>query len=340
MKQFTFEKKWQKFWNNYANNLILISEGDDYANYDSFPADYRRICQQLSLARTRCYSLALCERLEKLVFDGHNQLYGNQKTPWLKIANYLFIDFPITVRKHKVAFYSSLFFFLVPAIIVGIICYFDHSFIYSILPSSNVEQFERMYSNQVDFLGQIRESDTDWKMFGYYIKNNIGISFEVFAGGILAGIGSLFYLFYNGILLGSISTHLTLAGMGANFWSFVCSHSAFELTAIVISGQAGLMLAFALIKPGNASRKDRLMETGREAAIIISGTTIMLIIAAILEAFWSSSTSYEHYVKYSVAAVLWFGVIVFFLFSGRGYKLTQDQQYQAVKLQRDSFDEN
>ncbi len=320
MKQFTFEQKWTSFWDKYAENLILIKAHDHTASLETFPADYRRICQHLSLARTRCYSLFLCERLERLVFEGHNLLYEKQKKPWLKIASLLFIDFPIAVRRHNKALYIAISIFLLPAIMVGVICYFDSDFIYNIMPAYNVREMETMYSDGVKAFGKIRESDTDWMMFGYYIQNNISISFEVFAGGLLAGIGSLFYLFYNGLILGGVGGHLSQYGVADNFWSFVSGHGAFELTAIVIAGQAGLILAGALIKPGNASRKDKLVEKGHQAAIIISGTTIMLIIAAFLEAFWSSSTLIDHGVKYTVAAFFWTGIILFFIFSGRGFQ--------------------
>ncbi len=327
MKQNDFENKWHSFWDEYNNNLSNLEHQKDIFVWDDFPSDYRRICQHLSLARTRCYSLALIEKLQKMVFNGHKLLYSNQKTPWLNVMKFFFIDFPITVREHKVAFYASLIVFLLPAVVVGILSYFDNTFIYNIMPATEVLNMEQMYSDGIETFGKSRESDTDWYMFGYYIQNNISISFQVFAGGLLAGLGTLFYLFYNGILLGSVGGHLTQLGAAENFWSFVCGHGAFELTAIVISGQAGLILASVLINPGNATRRERLVQQGRKAAIIVAGTTIMLIIAAFLEAFWSSSTHIEPQVKYIVAAVLWIAVISFFIFSGRGYIANNDLEH-------------
>jgi len=327
MKQNNFEVQWQSFWIEYNDNLLLLEDKNSDFNWDDFPSDYRRICQHLSLAMTRCYSLALTEKLQKMVFEGHKLLYSNQKTPWLRIVSFFFNDFPVTVREHKLAFFTSLAMFLLPALIVGTICYFDSTFLYNIMSSENVLEMEQMYSEGLDSYGKIRESDTDWMMFGYYIQHNISISFQVFAGGLLAGIGTLFNLFYNGIIIGGISGHLTQFGVGETFWSFVCGHGSFELTAIVISGQAGLILAAALINPGNASRRERLVHQGRKAAIIVAGTTIMLIIAAFLEAFWSSSTHIEPSVKYMVASILWSAVIGFFIFSGRGTIATNDLGY-------------
>ncbi len=340
MKQHSFEQKWQSFWNLFSENLASLEDKKSDFIWDNFPADYRRICQHLSLARARCYSLALTERLQKLVFDGHKLLYSNQKTPWLRVVSFFFIDFPVTVREHKLAFFASLIVFLLPAVVIGIICYYDNTFLYNIMPASNVLEMEQMYSEGLDSYGKIRESDTDWLMFGHYIQNNISISFQVFAGGLLAGIGTLFYLFYNGIIIGGVSGHLTQFGVGDTFWSFVSGHGSFELTAIVIAGQAGLILASVLINPGNATRRERLVQQGRKAAIIVGGTTIMLIVAAFLEAFWSSSTHIEPAVKYSVAAMLWSAVISFFIFAGRGYQAVNDLEFLQNKIHGGNADEN
>ncbi len=338
MKQHNFEKKWQPFWVEFSENLAALDDKHNDSKWDNFPADYRRICQHLSLARTRCYSLALTERLQKLVFDGHKLLYSNQKAPWLRVLSFFFIDFPVTVREHKMAFFASLVIFLLPAIIIGVMCYYDNTFLYNIMPAENVSQMEQMYSTGIETYGKIRASDSDWMMFGHYIQNNISISFQVFAGGLLAGIGTLFYLFYNGVILGGVSGHLTQFGVGDNFWGFVCGHGSFELTAIVIAGQAGLILASVLINPGNASRRERLVQQGRKAAIIVAGTTIMLIVAAFLEAFWSSSTHIDASVKYTVAAALWIFVISFFVFAGRGYQAMNDMQYLQSNIRRGEID--
>ena len=88
-------------------------------------------------------------------------------------------------------------------------------------------------------------------MFGHYIRNNIGVSFQCFAGGLFAGIGSLFFLAYNGAFGGALAGYLTARGLSSTFYSFVATHSSFELTAIVISGAAGLRIGQALLSPGD-----------------------------------------------------------------------------------------
>ena len=156
-------------------------------------------------------------------------------------------------------------------------------------------------------------------MFGFYIKNNVGISFQSFAGGIFFGIGSLMVMLYNGIYIGGITGYLTQIGYGQTFFPFVAGHGSFELTAIAFSGAAGLKIGYALLAPGTISRKIALRTAGREAAWIIYGSTVMLLIAAFIEAFWSSKAEVSAAVKYSVGLALWVFVISFCVFAGRRY---------------------
>src|SRR3546814_12283951 len=77
-------------------------------------------------------------------------------------------------------------------------------------------------------------------MFGLYIANNISIGFRTFAGGLLAGVGSLLGLVFNGVMFGTVAAHLQGIGHGGPFWRFVVGHAAPELSAIVVAGTAGL----------------------------------------------------------------------------------------------------
>ena len=94
-------------------------------------------------------------------------------------------------------------------------------------------------------------------------------------------------------------------------------HGSFELTALVLAGAAGLMLGHALVAPGVRTRAVALREAGRRAISIVFGATLMLLIAAFIEAFWSSSTLVSPTVKYWVGGALWVLVFSYFIFAGR-----------------------
>ena len=153
-------------------------------------------------------------------------------------------------------------------------------------------------------------------MFGYYIRNNIGISFQCFAGGIFFGAGSLFFLGFNGLFSGALAGYLTARGLAGTFYPFVATHSVFELTAVVLSGAAGLRLGHALLSPGRHTRLQALKLAGSEAIVIVYGVIAMLLVAAALEAFWSSASD-PATAKFAVAALSWAAVFAWLTLQGR-----------------------
>lgn len=313
MKQQDFEASNHELW----LGLESAIDKQELNKLDDFPARYRAVCHQLAIAKHRRYSAYLVDRLNKLVLKSHHQFYQHHSRYRANFIRFIAYDFPDTLREHARYIMLSAMLFLLPGIIMFLFCYLSADSIYSVMSSEGVRHVESMYDPAATTIGRERESDTDLMMFGFYIKNNISISFQVFAGGILFGAGSVFYLIYNGVLIGSTAGHLTGLGFVEKFYPFVVGHGAFELTAIVFSGGAGLMIGFALIDPGSSTRLVALQKVSREAVKIIYGSTLMLLIAAFLEAFWSSSTQVPVEVKYTVGAIFWCMVIVYCLFAGR-----------------------
>lgn len=307
------ESEWQAL-----EKSLQAKSGKNDSEAALLPARYRQTCQHLALARERHYPPALEERLNRLVVQAHHRLYQSRQPLAGMISQFLLRDFPQLVRAHAPAFWLSALFFYGPFILIAVLIWFHPSLIYSVMDAEQVHQYEQMYDPAKRVIGFERDDASDFYMFGYYIQHNIGIGFKTFAGGIFAGVGSLVILLFNGISIGAVAGHLTRIGHNETFWSFVCGHGAFELTAIVLCGMAGLLLGHALIAPGQQSRSEALRHKAREAVKIIYGATLFLIIAAMLEAFWSSSSSIPALVKYGVAAVLWSSVALYLLRAGKG----------------------
>jgi uncharacterized membrane protein SpoIIM required for sporulation len=220
------------------------------------------------------------------------------------------------VRAHRLHVLIALAAFVVPLVAVGVLSYLDPGLILSLQDASAVEHFEGMYGDPDGLVGR-RNAASDWQMFGFYVRHNIGIAFQCFAGGLFFGIGSLFAVAFNALQIGSTAGYLTWRGFGANFYPFVITHGAFELTGIVLAGAAGLLLGHALLVPGRRSRLAALEQAARDAIVIVYGMTAMFAIAAVLEAFWSSARWVSAPVKVGVGAVSWVAVVAYLLFQGR-----------------------
>ncbi len=322
MKQQQFVDQQRPSWDEFRHLVTQMEKPPrrrEAAPVERLPELYRRICADYALALHRRYSSGLVEELHELVLRGHGLLY-RRKSIWLwRAVTFLWAGFPGAVRRHARAFWLATALFYLPALTLGALCYNDADFIYSVMSPAEVAQMEYMYDPGNSKIGRSedRASATDFAMFGYYIWNNIGIGFRTFASGVLAGIGTVLALLFNGVVIGAVAGHLTQLGFTGTFWPFVAGHSAFELTAICISGAAGLLLARAVVAPGRRRRGEALQAAALEAVQLVIGAALMLLCAAFVEAFWSSNGAMPHAVKYSVAAVLWLLVVVYLGFAGR-----------------------
>ena len=174
-----------------------------------------------------------------------------------------------------------------------------------------------MYAPGADRYGAAREADTDMMMFGHYIANNVRIDFQSVAGGVFFGLGTLAALLFNGMFLGAVAGHLTQIGYGENFWGFVAGHSAPELLGLVYAGGAGLLIGHALVAPGRRTRAEALRANGVPAARLLYGAALMTVLAAFIEAFWSSRTTLPFEVKIAFGALLALAFAVYLAFGGR-----------------------
>jgi uncharacterized membrane protein SpoIIM required for sporulation len=117
-------------------------------------------------------------------------------------------------------------------------------------------------------------------------------------------------------MIGGVAGHLSHAPYSLTFWQFVLGHGAFELTAIVISGAAGLVIGYSILRPGPYRCLDSLRLKAPTALRLIMGAALMLVCAAFIEAFWSPVVLPPS-IKFSVAGVNWTLVALYFIFMGR-----------------------
>ena len=281
------------------------------------PPRYREICQHLALARDREYSAALIERLSRLALAGHQQLYGAHGCALASISRFVVEGFPRAVRAQlRYVLLAALLFFGPLLLLTGVLQRYP-DFAYVVLPAEQVDTFQDMYGEHTRELGRKRGAEDDTVMFAYYIWNNIRIGFQTFSGGIVFGVGTAFYLLYNGMVIGTVTGYLLQAGLAASFFSFTAGHSAFELSAIVLSGASGLRIGYALIAPARQRRIDALRAGAAEAMPLVIGAACMLMLAAGIEAFWSPRTEVALPVKYGFGLALWLLTLAYFALMGR-----------------------
>ncbi|VVQ16556.1 hypothetical protein PS938_04297 [Pseudomonas fluorescens] len=319
MKQSLFESRYKAEWEDFNHLLERLERDGKATDAGTFPKDYRRLCQHLALARERGYSSFLIDSLQQQVLRGHQQLYRHRSGLGANVLAFILADFPRLVREQWRFVLAACLMFFGSLAGFALLVYLYPELVYNLIPAAQVSEMQSMYDPVAGHLGRTAEraASEDWAMFGYYIMHNIGIAFQTFASGLLFGLGSVFFLIFNGLMIGAVAGHLTYVGYGQTFWSFVIGHGAFELSAIALAGAAGLKLGWALVAPGRLPRAEALRLAARKSVLLICGVMLFLLIAAFIEAYWSSMTGPSRQTKYLVGAALWLLVVVYLVFAGR-----------------------
>lgn len=316
-RQFICEKReewdaWDRWLADRSNKT-----GDALAiNPETLPRLFRTLCHDLSLARDRRYSSYLLDQLHSRVLAAHQRIYGARRGggDWLR---FLLHGLPARVRAEKGLMLASALLFFVPLLAVLALLQFQPEGVFFLMTPDSVGNYEAMYSPEAKHLGRPRQADDNFAALGFYIANNVRIDFQCFAGGMFFGLGSIFYLVYNGLIIGAVAGHLTHLGYIETFWGFVAGHSSLELIGVVLSGSAGLKLGMALVMPGRISRSDALKLAGRGAAELIYAAALFTFCAAFVEAFWSPLRSIPVELKYFIGVAGWLALLSYLVFAGR-----------------------
>jgi uncharacterized membrane protein SpoIIM required for sporulation len=277
---------------------------------------YRDVCADLARAEAARYSASLVEYLQSLTSAAHAVVYGARRPTWH--VGEVLVAFPraLRARWRALAIASALFF--IPMILSALATIHDPHLATRMLPEAQLRQLSDAYARGFD---RGRAGGEDALMYGFYVQNNVGIALRCFATGIFAGLGSVFFLLYNGIVLGAIMGYVIGQGAGLNLFSFVVGHSTFELGAIVISGAAGLAMGWSLVSPGELTRLASLQRAARDVVVIVAGAAVMLLMAAMIEGFWSGSAMPAE-VKWAFGGLSFVAVILYLALAGRNARWT------------------
>lgn len=313
MKQLPFESKHRPAWRSFKADLKKVSENKISS---SFPKNYRKVCQHLAIAKERGYSQPLIDELEHLVMQGHHLFYSRRSNQKGMVLKYFASDFPRAVRKHKWLVLLATLLFLLPGYLTYQVLEESPHWAYYILSDAQLDRYGEMYDPE-GRIGAPAEVESEVAMWGFYIQNNVSIDFRAYASGLLFGIGSMFFMVYNGLHLGAVVSKIHELGYYETFYSFVVGHSSLELIAMVLSGAGGMAMGFSIISPGRRRFLEALQHGAKEGIQLLAGAAVMTFLAAFIEAYWSSRSDIPFQIKFGFGVGLWLLCILYFVLAGR-----------------------
>ncbi|MDY7006610.1 MAG: stage II sporulation protein M [Cyanobacteriota bacterium] len=264
---------------------------------------YRSVSADLARAKTHQVSHILEQDLQRLTTRGYTQIYqGNRKQEWQAVWEFCRWGFPAVVQKTWTYTAVATAFFLVGGLVAWWYSWQDPVFMSLIVPESLISQVrdrQELWMGSIVGVEPLASSNI--------MINNLRVSFSAVAGGISGGIYTVYLLVFNGLLIGAIGALVGQHNLAVPFWAFVFPHGALELPAIFLAGGAGLLIARAILFPGKYNRIDALKFYGFQAAQLVFGVVVLLVIAGIIEGFFSPSPLVPDLFKY----ILGMGLFLF-----------------------------
>ncbi|MEO7675789.1 MAG: stage II sporulation protein M [Verrucomicrobiota bacterium] len=266
--------------------------------------------------------------LEALIARAYGEIHETREKPHrLRPLHWFAHTFPQTFRRHVRAFWLSLLITGVGCAFGGMIIAFDPESKSVIMP------FSHLGGNPADRVAREEKAVND-KLADHkasfsttLMTHNTQVSIFTMALGATWGVGTTIMLFYNGVILGAVCVDYILAGQTRFLVGWLLPHGSFEIPAILIAGQAGLLLGRAFIGTGNRiSLKSRLREISSDLVTLIGGVGVMLIWAGFVEAFFSQY--HEPVLPYSVKigfGLLELALLILFLAKSGRTKRTESK---------------
>jgi len=244
---------------------------------------YRSASSDLAVARRDFALDAATERLNDLVATAHALVYSEAPTSGRRLRRFFLHELPSSVRANSRFTAVSLAAFAIPLLATFAIGLLLPEIAATALPPETRQHLaeRRLWTDIPEGYRPL--------VGPLIIVNNVRVAVAAFAGGLTAGALTLYLLVANGALLGTVLAVVQGYGLSGGLLTFTAAHGPLEISCIVLSGGAGLRLAWALLRPGDRSRRDALRLAGAQAIRVMLLVIPALGVAGILEAFLSPS---------------------------------------------------
>jgi uncharacterized membrane protein SpoIIM required for sporulation len=263
---------------------------------------YRQAAADLSTARADRSSRSLEQYLNRLVGRAHNFVYSGKRVSAAGLWRFFAHGYPRLLRRLSGYVLAATTVFALALALGALLQAVRPNFALYMLPPELIDKINHHQMWTESVLTAKPQSSSQ------IMTNNIGVCFVTFAGGILAGLGTLYLLFQNGLSIAVVFTCCAQHHMALSLGSFMAAHGALEIPSIMLAGAAGLRLGAGVLFPGLLRRREALAVAGSESVQLIAGTIPLLIVAGTLEAFLSP-THAPIVLKFGVGAVLFTGLV-------------------------------
>jgi uncharacterized membrane protein SpoIIM required for sporulation len=250
---------------------------------------YQRASADLARLASVAVEPPVSRYLQSLVARAYGEVHEvREKRRAVRPLQWFLVTFPRAFRRHVAKFWLAVALTLAGTVFGAAVLSVDAGAKHAIMPFPGLEgdPRARVAEEEKDQGGRLSGHKASFS--AQLMTHNIQVSIGAMALGLTWGIGTVVLLFYNGVILGAVGYDYIHAGQAPFLLGWLLPHGAIEIPAIILAGQAGLLLASALIGWGKrTTQRARFREVGPDLVTLIGGVAVMLVWAGIIEAFLS-----------------------------------------------------
>lgn len=250
---------------------------------DEMAQQFTELVNDLGYSKTFYPHSKVTQYLNDLASRIYLNIYKNKREETSRIGRFFKTELPLTIRKHHREILYAFLIFVGFALIAAFSAAHDETFVRGVMGDDYVEMTEDNITKGDPF--GVYKQGSAVNMFAYIALNNIFVSFRVFVFGIFIGLGSIKEMFLNGVMVGSFQYYFFAKGLGWQSILVIWTHGTLEISAIILSGAAGLILGNSILFPGSHKRLHSLMQGVKDGLKIMIALVPILLVAAFLEGF-------------------------------------------------------
>ena len=336
MREAMFIKKNADKWNKYQNQPT--------DNPDETAERFVNLIDDLSYAKTFYPRSKVTRWVNGIAAGIYQSIYKNKKEKYSRIFQFWKFELPLLFKRYQRIFlFTSLIFILF--VTIGVFSSMNNpDFVRGVLGNNYVDMTETNIDNGDPF--GVYKDGNPFSMFVYIGFNNISVAFKAFIGGFTLGLFTFIIMWTNGIMLGAFQYMFFAKGLGLKSVLVIWIHGTLEISAIVISATAGLILASGILFPGTYSRAVSFKRNAKDAAKILISLIPVFIVAAFFESYVTHLMSQTFDTEknqglpvwasvsiliISAAFIIWYFVILPIRLHKKGYYIQPDGIINRLK---------
>lgn len=271
---------------------------------------YRKVSAHLALLQARNPEDELTLHLNQLAARAHHMVYKQEPHNGRQLSDFFGRYFIGLIRQRKMFILAAFMLVLLGGASGFIAVLLDPASIYGILPAQIADNVDPSR------LGEGLSSSSHSIISAQIMTNNIRVAVLAFAAGVTFGLGTVYLLVYNGLMVGALAALYWKADATYPFWAYILPHGVIELTAIFIAGGSGLYMGYRMWVPGRYPWRLQLLQNAKESVQLLLGTIPMFVTAAVIEGYITpSALSLE--TKYAVAVLTLLLLAGYYLYGRR-----------------------